>query len=221
MDNICNKVGYGRVSTEDQHTDNQKKMLLEAGVVEDCIFLDKGVSGKIRAEDRPGFKRMEEYIKAHPGEVQYLYVYEISRLGRTTLDTLNTIERLEKGMGVKVWSLSPNESFMTTEDGACRELLLMLMSWVARRELDNLVDRTRRGLDRARAEGKILGRPRQEITPEQARAVKKMKEEGKNWEDIAKELNIPPTRLYRWRKRRGGVTAKPRKNQPQKATGGG
>ncbi|NLH78380.1 MAG: recombinase family protein, partial [Acidobacteria bacterium] len=174
-----------------------------------------------RAEDRPGFKRMEEYIKAHPGEVQYLYVYEISRLGRTTLDTLNTIERLEKGMGVKVWSLSPNESFMTTEDGACRELLLMLMSWVARRELDNLIDRTRRGLDRARAEGKILGRPRQEITPEQARAVKKMKEEGKNWEDIAKELNIPLTRLYRWRKRRGGVTAKPRKNQPQKATGGG
>ena len=221
MDTVCNKVGYCRVSTEDQHTDNQKKILLEAGVVEDCIFMDKGVSGRIRAEDRPGFKRMEEYIKSHPGEVQYLFVYEISRLGRTTLDTLNTIERLEKGMGVRVWSLSPNEAFTRTEDGACRQLLLMLMSWVARRELDNLVDRTRRGLERARAEGKILGRPRQEITVEQARAVKKMREEDMDWRDIADALDIPLTRLYRWRKRKGNVEARPRKNKPTKATGGG
>ena len=56
-----------------------------------------------------------------------------------------------------VWSLSPNESFTRSEDRAVHQLLMMILSWVSERERANLIERTKAGLDRARAEGKILG----------------------------------------------------------------
>ena len=56
-----------------------------------------------------------------------------------------------------VWSLSPNESFTRSEDRAVHQLLMMILSWVSERERANLIERTKAGLDWARAQGKILG----------------------------------------------------------------
>lgn len=196
----CDKVGYVRVSTDEQNVDNQKRKLQAEGIPEDCIFIDKGVSGTIPARDRPAFKKLVKHIEEHQGEVKCLMVYEISRLGRTTLETLNTIEYIEGKLGVRVWSLSPNEEFTRQKDPTVRQLLLMLMSWVAQRERDNLVERTKAGLDRARAAGKQLGRPRVEID---GAKVLKMREDGYQWKDIADKMNVPVISLYRYRKRKG------------------
>jgi len=195
----CEKVGYVRVSTNEQEPENQRRMLLEAGVVSDCIFVDKGISGTVPARERAAFKRMLKYIQDNPGQIRYLYVYEISRLGRSTLETINIIEEVEK-LGVMVWSLSPNEAFTRSEDKSVRQLLLMILSWVAQRERENLVERTKAGLDRARAEGKQLGRPRIDID---FKKVEEMREEGKDWQEIAKVFHVPVMTLYRHRKRRG------------------
>jgi DNA invertase Pin-like site-specific DNA recombinase len=195
----CEKVGYVRVSTMDQDPDNQCRELIKAGVVRDCIFIDKGVSGTKKPHERPAFSRLLSFINEHRETVKYLYVYEISRLGRTTLETINIIEEIE-GLGVLVWSLSPNESFTHSEDKNIRQLLLMVLSWVAQRERDNLVERTKLGLDRARDEGKTLGRPRVDID---FAVVEQMRAAGDNWEDIAKHFNVPVMTLYRARKRRG------------------
>lgn len=195
----CEKVGYVRVSTTDQEPENQRKMLLAAGVVSDCIFIDKGISGTIPARDRQAFKRMLSCIQENPGKVRYLYVYEISRLGRSTLETINIIEEIEK-LGVMVWSLSPNEAFTRSEDKSVRQLLLMILSWVAQRERENLVERTKAGLDRARAGGKQLGRPRREIDFQK---VKEMREAGKEWQEIAIVFKVPVMTLYRHRKMKG------------------
>lgn len=195
------KIGYVRVSTNEQETDNQTKIIMDQGIPSDFIFIDKGISGTIPADKRPGFQRAMAYIKEHPNEVKFLYVYEISRLGRTTLETLNLIDKLEKS-GIIVWSLSPKESFMRTEEKTNRELLLMIMSWVAQRERDNLVNRTKAGLDRARSEGKILGRPRAEIDFDK---ISNMRVNGHSWEDISKEIGYPVMTLYRARKRRGEI----------------
>ena len=139
------------------------------------------------------------YITEHPSDVKYLYVYEISRLGRTTLETINLISKLEK-MGIMVWSLSPNEAFTRSNEQSIRQLLIMIFSWVAQRERDNLIDRTKAGLDRARAEGKILGRERCAIDFE---VVKKMRADKASWEKIAETIGITNMTLYRARKRRG------------------
>ena len=109
------KIGYVRVSTFDQEQENQIKILMDAGIPTDYIFSDKGISGTMLAEKRPGFQRAMQYINLHKDEVRFLYVYEISRLGRTTLETLNLIDSLEKS-GIMVWSLSPKEGFTRTEE---------------------------------------------------------------------------------------------------------
>jgi DNA invertase Pin-like site-specific DNA recombinase len=193
------KIGYARVSTTDQDPELQHRILMDAGIPDDFIFIDKGVSGTIAAEKRPAFQRMLIFAKEHSPEVKFLYVYEISRLGRNTYDTINTLSSLEK-MGLMVWSLSPNEEFTRSSDTSIRQLLIMIMSWVAQRERDNLSARTKAGLDVARANGKILGKPRAEID---FNLVNQMRIEGKTWDNVADYYKITIMTLYRARKRRG------------------
>lgn len=195
------KIGYTRVSTIDQDPENQIRILSNAGIPSDYIFVDKGISGTIAAENRPGFQRAMAYINEHPGQIKYLYVYEISRLGRTTLETVNLISKLEK-MGIMIWSLSPTESFMRTTEKSIRELLIMIMSWVAQRERENLIERTKAGLDRAMANGKILGRPKVILDFEE---IYRLRTEGKSWEEISQIIDYPVMTIYRARKRRGEI----------------
>lgn len=196
---LIDKIGYTRVSTVDQDPENQIRLIAAEGIPSDYIFVDKGISGTISAENRPGFQRLMKYLLEHPGEVKYLYVYEISRLGRTTLETINLIAKME-GMGVMVWSISPNESFTRQNDPSVRQLLLMIMSWVAQRERDNLVARTKAGIDRARSEGHLLGRPRADIDFDKVRI---MRAEGKSWDEISDEIGYPVMTIFRARKRKG------------------
>ena len=195
---ICEKVGYIRVSTKDQNPDNQKNILLEAGIPSDCMFIDHGVSGTVPARKRPGFKQLLEFISTREG-VKFLYVYELSRLGRTTVETISIIQDLEEA-GITVWSLSPNEGFTRSEDKAVRQLMVMIMSWVAERERANLIERTHAGLERAKADGKKLGRPRNDIDWNK---VDSMRADGMSWEDIAAKLKLTPMQLYRRRKQAG------------------
>ena len=196
---LIDKIGYARVSKEDQETENQVIILQSQGIPSDFIFSDKGISGTISPDKRPGVQRAMKYIEDHKDEVKYLYVYEISRLGRTTLETLNVIDRLEKS-GVMVWSLSPKEGFMRTEEQSNRQLLLMIMSWVANRERDNLILRTKAGLERAVAEGKILGRPKADLNFTE---IYQLRAEGKSWDAISEIVKYPVMTIYRARKRRG------------------
>jgi putative DNA-invertase from lambdoid prophage Rac len=134
---LIDKIGYTRVSTIDQDPENQVRLIAAEGIPSDFIFIDKGISGTVSAENRPGFQRAMKYITEHVGEVKFLYVYEISRLGRTTLETVNLIAKMES-MGVMVWSLSPNESFTRQNDPSVRQLLLMIM-WVDRERTSILI----------------------------------------------------------------------------------
>ena len=190
------KIGYVRVSTNEQHPENQIAQLLEAGVPQDLIYIDRGVSGTIPPRKRPAFKRMVEYIADHPGEIRCLMVVELSRLGRTTMETITAVQELEQ-LGPIIWSLSPHEAFTRSEDAAIRQLLLMILSWVAERERANLIERTHAGLERARAEGKELGRPRADIDWDRVAALRN---EGASWAAVAESLGMSGQQL--WRRRR-------------------
>ena len=190
------RIGYVRVSTMEQHAENQIAQLVEAGVPADLIFIDRGVSGTIPPRDRPGFRRLVDYIHTHPGEVRCILVVELSRLGRTTMETITAVQELEV-LGPIIWSLSPHEAFTRSEDTAVRQLLLMILSWVAERERANLIERTHAGLERARAEGKTLGRPRADIDWDRVAA---MRSDGESWEAVATALGLSYQQL--WRRRR-------------------
>lgn len=202
---ICEKVGYVRVSKDEQNTDNQKARLLKEGIPSDCIFIDKGISGTVAALKRPGFRRMMEHIEKNQGAVKYLYVWELSRIGRSMLETLTLIKELEDTHGVKIWSLSDTEAFTRNDDSNIRNLLISIIAWVAEQERNNIAARTILALDKARLDGKILGRPRREITDQEWEKIEEMRLANKTWREIARALKVPVSTLSRHRKLAGKV----------------
>ena len=185
-------VGYARVSTGDQHTDNQCVELLKH-VDKERIFVDT-VSGKTEARSRPGYAKLYQYVKSNPGTVSRLYVYEISRIDRTYADSIRSILDLED-LGIEVFSLSPAEAFLNScTDKGMRRIMLTFMITMAERERDLLSERTKQGLVAAKARGIHVGRPFRDIDIEE---VKAKREQGMTIAEIAEELGIHVNTLSR------------------------
>ena len=142
---------YGRVSTKDQTTENQKCEIEAQGYKIDYWFADEGVSGKVPASQRPQFKKMIEQIR--DGEA--LIVSKLDRLGRDAQDVGATIKALAKRR-IEVIVLQLGKLDLTSPAG---KLMLNMLAAVAEMERDLLVERTQAGLQRAKSEGKMLGRP--------------------------------------------------------------
>lgn len=140
-------IGYVRVSTDDQSVASQKHTLSEYNVSH--WFSDEGVSGAVKALDRPGFAKLIDYVR----DGDTLIVSAVDRLGRDTIDVLTTVQAL-KAKGVRV--ISQREGFdLSTDVG---EMMLTMLAAVAKLERSNIKARQMAGISRAKAEGKALGR---------------------------------------------------------------
>lgn len=184
------KCGYVRVSREDQNPENQIQLMIKEGIPAENIFVDK-LSGISTAKNRPGFSKLFTFL--HGKEDVILYVFEISRLGRSFMDTLNLVQDFEK-RGIRVWSLSPAETFMQIRDQSMRQLILAVLSWTADRERETMIERTKLGLIRAKADGKNLGRP-ERILPKAE--IRKLREKNISLSAISRILNVPYSTLRR------------------------
>jgi putative DNA-invertase from lambdoid prophage Rac len=142
---------YGRVSTKDQTTENQRFDIEKAGFNVDYWFADEGVSGKTHASQRPQFKSLLGQIR--DGET--LVVAKLDRLGRDAQDVGATIKALA-ARKIEVIVLQLGKLDLASPAG---KLMLNMLAAVAEMERDLLVERTQSGLARAKSEGKILGRP--------------------------------------------------------------
>jgi putative DNA-invertase from lambdoid prophage Rac len=145
--------GYGRVSTGQQTSENQRLELEKAGylIEPEFWFADEGVSGKVCANQREAFKRL--LTKIRRGET--LVVSKLDRLGRDAIDILQTVRTFD-ALKVKVIVHQLGTTDLTSAAG---KLLLTMLAAVAEMERDLLIERTQAGLARAKAEGKVLGRP--------------------------------------------------------------
>ena len=142
-------IGYTRVSTTDQTTTGHKGSI-EASYRIDKWFQDEAVSGSTRALDRDGFSALFEYVR----EGDTVVVPAIDRLGRDTIDVLTTVEAV-KAKGATI--ISQREGFdLSTSMG---KMMLTMLAAVAELERENIRERQRVGLERAKAQGKVLGRP--------------------------------------------------------------
>ncbi len=115
------RIGYVRVSTDDQETARQDMLMIDQGISEDDIFREK-MSGKTK--DRPQLQKMLSYIRK--GDV--VVVESISRLARNTRDLLEIVEQI-KSKGADFVSLketidtnTPTGQFMLTVFGAIAQL---------------------------------------------------------------------------------------------------
>jgi putative DNA-invertase from lambdoid prophage Rac len=142
--------GYGRVSTKDQTAENQRIEIEQCGYAVEYWFADT-VSGSAHATQRPQFKELLDKIRRN----DTLVVAKLDRLGRDAPDVLATIKRLTE-QKVEVIVLQLGKLDLGSPAG---ELMLAMLAAVAEMERDLLVERTQAGLVRARAEGKVLGRP--------------------------------------------------------------
>ena len=142
---------YIRVSTNNmgQTTDNQRKLIEDAGFKVDEWVDETGVSGSIEALHRPAFKRMMQTIQA--GDT--IIVVAIDRLGRSAIDVLHTVDYF-KNKSVKLRVLALDGVDLTSPTG---RLLITMLSAVAEMEKRMLVERTLAGLARTKAQGTILG----------------------------------------------------------------
>lgn len=131
-------------STTDQTTENQRRAIAEKYNVSKW-FADNATSGA----QRPELSRLIDYVR----DGDTVVVYAIDRLGRNTIDVLTTVNAL-RSKGVSVISL--REGFdLSTDIG---KAMLTMLAAISELERDNIKARQIAGLERARAEGKNLGR---------------------------------------------------------------
>jgi len=148
---------YTRVSTEEQTTDNQTPVLTAWaqhrgwGVVK--IYEEEGSAWRAGHQ-----KQLAQLMKdARLGMFEVVLVWALDRLTREgAAAILNLVNKLG-GYGVKVYS---HEESWTEAPGPVAELLYALTGWVAKMESQRRSERTKAGMDRARAEGKHVGRPK-------------------------------------------------------------
>jgi DNA invertase Pin-like site-specific DNA recombinase len=140
------------VSTERQTADNQLAEVRQLAVArgyEPVVYEEVESAAKAR----PVFDRMMTDVRA--GRVRAVAVWALDRLHRSMVGAIQTVLELDR-LGVPVMSV--REGWLDTS-GAVRPLLVAIFGWVAEQERTRLVERTRAGLERARRQGKRLGRP--------------------------------------------------------------
>lgn len=140
------KIGYARVSTQDQNLDLQIDALEKEGCVK--IFSDK-VSG-VNAQ-KPEFEKLLEY--ARTGDT--IVVYKLDRLGRSVKGLIELMENL-KAKSINLKSLS--ESIDTSS--SIGNMFFQFMTMLAEYERNIIIERTNAGLTAARARGRMGGRPK-------------------------------------------------------------
>ncbi|MGD1836475.1 MAG: recombinase family protein [Nitrososphaeraceae archaeon] len=187
-------MAYLRVSTEEQSVLTQKIAIDKWSKEHDYqilyYFEDPSVSGKIPAVQRKGFRELMDIVKT--SKVDAVLVYELSRVGRTFWDTLDAIKAIEQYS--PLISCSPRESFLQTTDSSIRKLMIGILTWVAEREREVLVQRTKDGMNKAKSAGKEIGRP-QKIIDKNNLIVLLSQNLPKS--KIAKQLGISKATLYK------------------------
>ncbi|WP_312817873.1 recombinase family protein [Atlantibacter subterraneus] len=175
-------VGYVRVSTNDQNTALQRNALESAGC--ELIFEDK-ISGK--TSERPGLKKLLKVLAY--GDT--LIVWKLDRLGRSMRHLVTLIEELRQ-RGINFRSLTDSIDTSTPMG----RFFFHVMGALAEMERELIVERTRAGLEAARAQGRIGGR-RPKLTAEQWAQAGRLIAAGETRQRVALIYDVGVSTLYR------------------------
>lgn len=172
---------YCRVSTTEQTTENQILAIQQQGYeLNETRTISETVSGSVEAMKREKFKMLINH-QMESGDM--LVVLKLDRLGRDNIDVQNTINLLTD-KGIKVVCLDLPISDLSSAEG---KLMLQMFSAFAEFERNRIRERTKEGLERAKDQGKKLGRP---IAHSTTIAVQAKKAEGLSQSKTAKVLTL-------------------------------
>lgn len=182
------RVVYLRVSTEDQSLDSQRLQIQRYLSSHDLQveFYEEFASGG-STKKRPVYQRLMREVKR--GEIGHIYVYKLDRFSRNTKDFLIAHEVMEENK-TKFISISDNLDFSTPVG----RMFAQMLSIFAEFERNQLISRTKAGLEAAKAKGVHCGRKASPINWAQVKELRKL---GRNVRAIAKALGISGSQLYR------------------------
>lgn len=147
-------AAYARVSTSDgrQTTENQWPELERLAATRG-FAVTRYEEQESALKRRPVLERL--MMDARTGRIHAVVVWALDRLDRSMHGVVTRVLELDR-LGVQV--ISVREPWLDTA-GPVRPLLVAIFGWLAERERERLIERTKAGLARARAQGKRLGRP--------------------------------------------------------------
>ena len=177
------RIGYARVSTQEQDTQAQIAALKESGC--ERIFQEKASGGRW---NRPELHRLLEHLRK--GDV--FVVWKLDRLSRSLKDLLLTLEKIE-AVGAHFQSLT--ETIDTSAPAG--RMMMQIVGSFAEFERAMLRERTRNGLAVARKEGRVGGR-RPKLTVQQQEEIVAMVTSGqKTGADAARLFRVHPSTVAR------------------------
>lgn len=179
---------YLRTSTTDQSIDNQRPELEQLATARGWTLVSVYEEQVSAAKARPQLRRLLN--DAHRRAFGVLLVWSLDRLGRSMTGNVQTVLTLDQ-LGVRVVSF--REPWLDSQ-GPVRELLVAIFGWIAQQEREQLIARTRAGLERARRQGKTLGRPRRNFDLKQAL---ELREQGLSVRQLAQHLRVPRSTIDR------------------------
>ncbi|CAE6791815.1 recombinase family protein [Paraburkholderia domus] len=178
------RIGYARVSTEDQHLYLQRDALKQAG----CgVVYEEAASGKSMA--RPELDQCRKALRS--GDT--LVVWRLDRLGRSLPDLVQIVADLERS-GVSFESLT--EKIET--GSAAGKLVFHVFAALAEFERSLIRERTRAGLAAARARGRSGGR-KPKLGEKEVREIKALlRDPDIQVADVARRYGVSRTTLYKY-----------------------
>ncbi|WP_225220757.1 recombinase family protein [Oerskovia merdavium] len=176
--------GYARVSTAGQNLDAQRDALRAAGVDDRHVYVEKASGTRA---DRPALRALLEQV--HDGDV--LVVTKLDRLGRSAAHLARLVSDLVD-QGVTLRSLT--ESIDTST--AAGKFMVHMLAALAQMEADLAAERTRAGLEAARARGRVGGRP-SVMSPDRLDAAKASLAQGQSIAAVARALGVSPATIRR------------------------
>lgn len=177
-------VGYARVSTQEQNLDLQRDALKQAGCKR--IITDEA-SGSVA--DRPGLIKLKDTLC----EGDTLVVWRLDRLGRSLKHLIEFIYDLEtKGIGFK----SIQEAIDTTTSTG--KLVFHIFGALAEFERTLIKERSKAGLDAARARGRLGGRPKRLNTNKRQLVVGLYRDHKRTVKEICQMMGISKPTLYKY-----------------------
>lgn len=186
------RIGYARVSTDEQNLDLQRDALWAAGC--DAVFEDAASGAK---SGRPGLMNAVDHCRA--GDI--LIVWKLDRLGRSLVDLVRLAEDLSgNGVGLKVLTGSGANIDTSQPDG---RMIFAILAALAEFERELIRERTKAGIQAARRRGVALGRPRK-LTAAQVRQAQTLIDSRQaTWRDIARQLGVHVSTLRRGMRKYG------------------
>jgi DNA invertase Pin-like site-specific DNA recombinase len=181
---------YARVSTDDKGQDPENQVLqlrrwcdrMGYQVEREYVEHENGGRG---ADYRKQLAAM--FAGAARREFDLLLVWSLDRFSREGMAaTIGHLQRLN-GHGVRFHSFT--EEHLSTENELVRNILLATLASLAKLEREKISQRTKAGLERARARGKVLGRPK--LSEGKRAKLRKALDTGESWHMVSKKTRIP------------------------------